>query len=434
MNTRVTIPPDVAGRGASAQRDANPFQTSGVIAIFERSNHFEPLANIVTQLNYQVVPGMSLEATNAACDNMHVAAAIVSDAIADPLRLCASMFPGTPKILVATEPTFAFRLAAARADVSAIVGRPVNVNELADWLEHFASEQSVAPISILIVDDDDLAAEFHAAILRKAGMQVTVATDPAAAVKSVESALPDMVLMDVQMPDVDGIELARIIRQARQYLALPILFLSAERDIDRQLEARRYGGDVFIKKPVDPLQLVSLVRLRADRARALRSMIERDSLTGLYNHGRFKDRIAHELERCRRIGAEFTLAMIDIDHFKQVNDTYGHPVGDRVIRTLSRVLTSGVRKIDIVGRYGGEEFGIILLDSPPLAALTVVDNLRKRFCDVAFDAAGRQFGAAFSAGVAGSRDCTTLQQLVARADEALYSAKRAGRNRVELAV
>jgi diguanylate cyclase (GGDEF)-like protein len=124
--------------------------------------------------------------------------------------------------------------------------------------------------------------------------------------------------------------------------------------------------------------------------------------------------------------------MIDIDHFKHVNDTYGHPVGDRVIRALANLLTGGLRKIDIVGRYGGEEFGIMLLDTPPDAARAVIDALRQRFCDIPFEASGRSFGATFSAGIAGSRNCVSPQQLIADADAALYVAKRSGRDKVEI--
>ena len=120
------------------------------------------------------------------------------------------------------------------------------------------------------------------------------------------------------------------------FVSLPIVFLSAERDEDRQLAARRQGGDDFIKKPVQPDMLVSLVRLRADRSKLLRSFIERDRLTGLYDQTRFKERVAHELERCRRTGSEISLAMIDLDHFKQVNDVHGHGTGDDVLRTLAR--------------------------------------------------------------------------------------------------
>ena len=409
-----------------------PVEGTGSIAVFERPELIGPLAKVIRQLNYAVMPGADIDKACLTSGTDRFTAAIVSDAVDAPLELCASILPNSPKIVIASDTSFSFRLAAARADVSAILTRPLVINELADWLEHFTSERSVTPASILIVDDDLLCAEFHAEILRAAGMQTTIVSDPIDALNAMAAALPDLVLMDVQMPVTDGIELARVIRQSRQYLTVPILFLSAERDTSRQIEARKFGGDVFIKKPIDPHQLVSLVRLRADRARIMRSMIERDSLTGLYNHGSFKDRLNHELERCRRAGSGFSLVMIDIDCFKQINDNCGHPVGDRVIRALANLLTAGLRKIDIVGRYGGEEFGIMLLDTPPHAARAVIEALRQRFCVIPFESSGRSFGATFSAGIAGSRDSASPQQLIANADAALYVAKRNGRDRVEI--
>jgi diguanylate cyclase (GGDEF)-like protein len=405
----------------------------GPVGVFEHPDHIEPLIKAVKQMNYAVLTGADIANGCLSQMNERLTAAIVSDAIEASLDLCASILPNTPKILIASDASFSFRLAAARAGVSAILSRPLNVNELADWLEHFESERSATTASILIVDDDLLTAEFHAEVLRVAGMQVNVLSDPVVALNAIATTPPDLILMDVQMPGVDGIELARVIRQSRQHLAVPIVFLSAERDMSRQIEARKFGGDVFIKKPIDPQQLVSIVRLRADRARILRSMIEHDSLTGLYNHGRFKDRLIHEFERSRRTGTELSLAMIDIDHFKRVNDAHGHPVGDRVIRALSNLLASGLRKIDIVGRYGGEEFGVLLLDTPLHAAQTVIDNLRLKFSNIPFDASGQPFGATFSAGIAGVSVDASPQQLIANADAALYVAKRAGRNRVELA-
>jgi diguanylate cyclase (GGDEF)-like protein len=234
----------------------------------------------------------------------------------------------------------------------------------------------------------------------------------------------------VQMPGVDGIELARMIRQSRRHLSLPIIFLSGEQDANLQMQARHFGGDDFIAKPIEPLRLASLVRLKAERSGALRSMMERDSLTGLYNHGRFKDRLAHEIERCRRTGGEVSLAMIDLDHFKQINDRFGHLIGDNIIRALSNTLTAGLRRIDVIGRYGGEEFGVILLETPPLAARVAIDKLRERFAGLTFEASGATFNATFSAGVAGSRTHSEVNSLMAAADQALYAAKHAGRNLV----
>jgi diguanylate cyclase (GGDEF)-like protein len=161
-----------------------------------------------------------------------------------------------------------------------------------------------------------------------------------------------------------------------------------------------------------------LVHMRAERARALRSMMERDSLTGLLNHGRFKDRLAHELERCRRTSAEISLALIDLDHFKRVNDSYGHMSGDQVIRALSHALMAGLRRIDIIGRYAGEEFGVNLLDTPPAKAGTVIDGLRERFADIAFETDGQAFSSTFSAGIAGSCGHPGVDGLIEAVDRA----------------
>jgi diguanylate cyclase (GGDEF)-like protein len=219
-------------------------------------------------------------------------------------------------------------------------------------------------------------------------------------------------------------------RQSRKLLSLPIVFLSAERNARRQFEARQLGGDDFIVKPVQLQQLVALVRMRAERAVALRSMMERDSLTGLFNHGRFKERLNHELERCRRSGVELSLVMIDLDKFKSINDTYGHVAGDRVIRAMAHTLTMGLRRIDIVGRLGGEEFGVLLLDTATCAAALVIDKPRARFSEIAFESAGRSFSVTFSAGLSGRRDHGQMNSLLESADAALYAAKRAGRDRI----
>ena len=221
-----------------------------------------------------------------------------------------------------------------------------------------------------------------------------------------------------------------MIRQSRRHLSLPIVFLSAEQDMNRQMQARRWGGDDFIAKPIEPQRLASLVRLKAERSGALRSMMERDSLTGLYNHGRFKDRLMLEVERCRRTHSEISLVMIDLDRFKNINDRFGHLIGDNILRVLANTLTAGLRRIDVIGRYGGEEFGVILIETPPQAAQLVIDKLRQRFAALPFEGAGSLFNATFSAGIAGSRGHSDLNRLITAADRALYAAKHAGRDQV----
>jgi diguanylate cyclase (GGDEF)-like protein len=401
-----------------------------VVCIFEPDGGAESAASAVQQLNYTTLRCDGVEGARALSGQTNVVAAIVSDEIPQRFEICASIAADIPKLLIASDSTFAFRLAASHADVTGIVQRPIQQGELGDWLKLFAAEQTVIPATVLIVDDDPVMADLHASVLRSAGMCVSVVTKPVDAVAALEAGPPDLILMDLRMPGVDGIQLAKIIRQARQHIAVPIAFLSAEQDVDRQLEARRFGGDIFIKKPVDPKNLISLVRLRADRSRVLRSMIERDSLTALYNHGQFKERLTQEFNRSRRTNSPLSLAMIDIDHFKSVNDRFGHPVGDRVIRGLAGLLTSRLRTTDIVGRYGGEEFGVLLLDTPLHAATIVIDGIRRIMCETTFDIGDQSLSVTFSAGIASASDIETPAQFIAAADRHLYDAKRAGRNRV----
>jgi diguanylate cyclase (GGDEF)-like protein len=357
-------------------------------------------------------------------------AALISDTIDKPLQHAAEMSVRCPVVLITSEVSIDARLAAARVGVDAILSRPLNLNELAEWLNDLVGVHRDTPLSIVIVDDDEIVAETYALELRKAGMRAVVKTDPAAALDEITTMSPDLVLMDMQMPGASGIELARVIRQSRRHLSLPVVFLSAERDPARQLEARRLGGDDFICKPVDPVRLVSLVRMRAERAVRLRSLMDRDGLTGLLNHRRFVDRLDQELERCRRAGAEVSLVLIDLDRFKNINDAHGHLSGDQVLRALAHSLSSGLRRIDVIGRYGGEEFGVLLLDTSPQAACDVVDRIRQRFSEITFDANNDSFSATFSAGVSGSRAHPNPEQLIRDADEQLYLAKAAGRNRI----
>ena len=397
------------------------------VVVFDRDPDSE-LTGVLEQLNHHADRATLQEVLSGE----RPTAALVSDRAEAPLDLCAALSPYCPVILATRNRSFPFRLAAAEAGVTALIRRPVDPSELSEWLGHLDAAARAEAISVTIVDDDWLTAELNAAVLRASGMSVTIVNDPTQALRAIEDARPDLVLMDMRMPEVDGIRLAQVIRQSRDLISLPIVFLSAERDEARQLSARRLGGDDFIAKTVPPDRLVSLVRMRAERSRALRSLIERDRLTGLYDHTRFKERLAHEIERCRRTGAEISLVTIDIDRFKRVNDQFGHPVGDTVIRTLSGALTAGLRRIDVIGRLGGEEFGVLMLDTGPANAWVVVDRLRERFGRIAFEGGERFFASSFSAGIASSRDHASVSDLVAASDAALYRAKHLGRDRVEI--
>ena len=158
----------------------------------------------------------------------------------------------------------------------------------------------------------------------------------------------------------------------------------------------------------------------------------RDSLTGLLNHTKTKEQLSIEIERMRRLGHEVSLAMIDIDYFKKVNDTYGHATGDRVLRSLSRLLSQRMRQTDVVGRYGGEEFAVIMVGASAENARRAIDKVRESWAQLPHFSNGREFYSTFSAGVASAPPHKNAASLSEAADAALYEAKDAGRDRVVL--
>jgi diguanylate cyclase (GGDEF)-like protein len=264
-------------------------------------------------------------------------------------------------------------------------------------------------------------------------MAVKVVNNPMKVMESLREFSPDLILMDIYMPECNGMELAGVVRQLEAFVSIPIVYLSAEKDMDKQLSAMSLGGDDFLTKPIKPEHLVSSVTSRIQRSRLLRSFMVRDSLTGLLNHTAIKDQLEREVGRAKREKMPLTYAMVDIDHFKQVNDTYGHPVGDRVIKSLSRLLKQRLRETDVVGRYGGEEFAVIMSNTDSHAAFKVMDELREAFSRLKHLVEGNEFSATFSCGIADVALFGDAIKLGDSADKALYEAKHAGRNRVVLA-
>ncbi len=339
-----------------------------------------------------------------------------------------------PTFFISVHGELEYRLKAVRAGARAYFAKPLNVAALIDKLEELTLCQREEPYRILIVDDSRALAETYAASLTQAGMESQIVTDPLAVLEPLLEFAPDLVLMDVYMPQCSGLELASIIRQQERFVGIPIVFLSVETDMDKQLDAMNLGGDDFLTKPIQPEHLVSALKSRVRRARVLRSLMARDSLTGLLNHTAIKTQFDIQLARVKRSGGKLAFAMIDIDHFKSVNDTHGHPTGDRVIRSLSRLLQQHLRASDVVGRYGGEEFAVILDDADGNTAFQVLDKIRQDFAKIRHQSEQGDFFVTISIGIAEypSRrvESTVLGEI---ADRALYDAKRGGRNRVVLA-
>ncbi|NTU79819.1 MAG: response regulator [Chloroflexales bacterium] len=338
-----------------------------------------------------------------------------------------------PIVFLAQRTDLEARLQAVRAGGSAFVPKPVDVSDLVMLLDTLTSVAPPEPYRVLIVDDSVLVARTHALILRAAGMQASVVNDPVDLLPALAEQQPDLVLMDMYLPGCEGHELAAMIRQQAAFHGMPIVFLSAETDREIQLAAMGQGGDDFLTKPVPPAHLVAAVKSRVERARAIRGQLNRDSLTGLLTHAATTEQLVREQARVQRYGSWLSVAMIDIDHFKRVNDTYGHATGDRVLKSLARLLRQQLRASDVVGRYGGEEFVVLLPDTDSEQAHGVLERVRERFTHVLHQAGEASFTVTFSAGVASLPPFDDCNGVLEAADAALYGAKQGGRNRVLLA-
>lgn len=320
------------------------------------------------------------------------------------------------------------RLAAARAGADIYLVKPIDFHELVDQLDRIDNDSTPEPYHIVIVEDSATQAAYYSAVLQKAGMIATVVDDPFLVLDVMSENTVDLVLMDMYMPGCNGMELAKVIRQVPQHASIPIVYLSAEMELDRQLDAMSLGGDDFLIKPVNPVYLIRSIAIRAERARSLRTLMVTDNLTGLLNHSRIKEQLQAEVARALRNDTLLSFAMLDIDHFKSINDTYGHHVGDRVIKTLARVLQQRLRQTDSIGRHGGEEFAIVLPGADIDKAVIILDQLRTDFGKIYQLAPSGAFNVTFSGGVATLADTGDAATLAVAADKALYIAKGKGRN------
>ena len=337
-----------------------------------------------------------------------------------------------PLIFISVRNDWEARLAAIRAGGCAYFPKPLDFSVLVEQLDLQVGRKKVEPFRVMIVDDTVLLANYYGSVLQSAGMAVDIVNDPSLLLDAMTAFGPDIIIMDLHMPQCSGIEAAQVIRQNPIYRSLPIVYLSTESALEKQLDALRVGGDDFLQKPISDEHLVTAVSFRAKRFRDLNALMTSDSLTGLLNHISLKLALERELSLTQRRRGSLTFVMLDIDHFKSVNDHYGHPVGDRVIKSLARLLIQRLRKSDIAGRYGGEEFAVILPDTRLEAAHVLVDGLRQDFSEIIHTFENGEFCASFSAGIVSVPPYVDMDSMIKSADNALYEAKHGGRNRVAI--
>jgi len=338
-----------------------------------------------------------------------------------------------PTIFLTSRSDFPAQLAVARTGADAMLIKPADIPTLVSSIEKLIRNRDHSPYRVLIIDDDEVLAEHYRLVLVAAGMLAEKVSKPAEALEAMGNLRPDLVLMDLHMPECSGAELAHVIRYHEGFQSVPIVYLSAEEALDQQIRALGSGADDFLTKPISDVYLVASVRARALRSRVVTELMEQDSLTGLLKHASIKHRLDQEVDRARRHEHPLSVVMLDIDNFKNINDTWGHPMGDQVIKVLGHLLHQRMRREDSIGRYGGEEFAAVLPECTVTDALRLMDDIRQRFSEIGFVHEGKNFNVTFSAGVASTENCATDgASLLAAADAALYVAKRGGRNQVRM--
>lgn len=302
---------------------------------------------------------------------------------------------------------------------------------------------------ILVVDDHPDNVEIINARLSSRGFVIETASNGEEALHVVRENPPHLILLDVMMPIMDGYEVCRRIKQDDSLPYIPIILVTARDSTQDKVEGLDAGADDYLTKPINFPELEARVRsmLRIKRLqdeldqknrelelanKRLRKLSITDGLTDLFNHRHIHELLHEEFERTRRSGEPLAVAMLDLDRFKLVNDTFGHPTGDVILYETARILRETAREIDMVGRYGGEEFVVILPGTDEEAAAQFADRVRVAVSEYLFRDEANEVTMTVSGGVASfpGLDIDHPDVLIKRADEALYAAKEGGRNRI----
>lgn len=302
---------------------------------------------------------------------------------------------------------------------------------------------------ILVVEDSRAQAERIAEVLEEEGYEVSFAADRAAAQAQLVASPPDVMLLSMVLSDGSGAEVLRFRKVLPRSQFVPAIILSAQSDLGARLKGLRMGAEDYLGKDSHPQEILArvatMLRIKQlqDELREANEKLEllsvTDGLTGLYNHRAFQTRLREEFGRAARYGDPLALVMIDLDHFKSVNDTWLHPFGDKVLRETAVLIRNSLRDHDVSARYGGEEFAVLLPHTPFASALPVARRISRAVSGHLFvvDTDGQagkppevRVTASFGVAAFPGGGVDTPELLVRRADEALFRAKRAGRDRV----
>lgn len=416
-----------------APRSARP--RSRILIVGVEDDRSELVHAVRQQLAEPVIAATHEEALATVREGGIRAAIVDADDVDDAVALVTAMraLPGGADVVVAiaaSAPTLTQRAAAITEGVDLIVPSVRDERPMAELVQQLLSTGERD--CVCIVDDDPEFREHAAAILGDEGIRVVEVGDPAAALDEIERTQPDLVLLDVVMPKVGGLDLCRMLRATTRWRSLPVLVVTVMPQPNMRVAAFEAGADDYIVKPVVREELVARVAGRLERARLQRSLASEDSLTGLLRRRPFLETLAARLAEAKRRERSLSVALFDLDHFKRINDDHGHFAGDRVLAEIGQLVRRRFRREDLRCRWGGEEFALAFVDeSADQAAYVLRRFLREVANHPIVTDTGETLHVTFSAGLAElSADGVDARDLLEVADRRLYLAKDGGRNRV----
>ncbi|MDD5287486.1 MAG: diguanylate cyclase [Desulfuromonadaceae bacterium] len=295
-------------------------------------------------------------------------------------------------------------------------------------------QEFLKSLKILYVEDEEDTREQFGKFLTRISKVLITAEDGSEGLEAYREQSPDIIITDIHTPNMDGLDMVREIRKLDK--SVPIIIMTAFEQIDYLKRSINMGVDKYVTKPVNGSELYETVLDCARRLLAEKKLLSAagtDPLTGLINRRELMNRFMSEKGRAERHGTPFCVIIADIDHFKNVNDTFGHIAGDRILSGVADTLTSSVRTEDILGRFGGEEFLLILPETDLDAATVVAEKIRSAVSDLETEWEGKTISVTISMGVVKFKPGMGMDECIQPADHALYRAKTGGRNRFVVA-
>lgn len=319
----------------------------------------------------------------------------------------------------------------AHAGGSLMLERPLDAAVVEKVVGRLLSLAEGGRFRVMVVDDDPDMSSLVCRCLGQFGIIAIALNDPLQANSVLNDFNPDLLLLDVMMPGITGFELCKRLRSNGRWRDLPIIFLTSQTDLASRITAYEAGADDYLPKPVINVELLTRVKARLEKARELKERSERDLLTGLLLRRPFSEQANALIAEAERYNFEFTLALLDVDHFKKVNDSYGHECGDLVLSTVGKLLKKRFRVEDLRGRWGGEEFILAFRHENMQTMNNALTRVLNELKSIRFPAGDTTFGVSFSAGLTSfPSEGRTLHGLVQVADRRLYRAKNLGRSMV----